>query len=188
MARTSLWQLIFISLSILIFSQALCETSTSVSTHKICEDGSRDVFGKGNPVKKFITPTTNHRPYPTMSSDTRPHCFREHNGNSHFLSFDTHEWQSALDNLCGYSTLHPDDGLRIYVSPKGLVAWVSYAQDQSGCSEKSPFPFSKSCTDWMTNLVQTCDGPMPEMGHYGYGGGFIQSGPSGCIEYYIAKS
>jgi hypothetical protein len=180
MAGISLLQLILISLSILVSSQALSDIPASVS--KIDDD--LNSFG-GSLIKR--TPT-NNRPYPTISAGTRPYCFGEHNGDSRFLPFHVYEWKSALDHLCGYSTLSPDDGMRSYVSHRGLVAWVAYAQDQSGCSAKSSFSFSKSCMDWMTTLVQTCDGPMPDHGRYGYGGGFVQSSPSGCIEYYIAKS
>ncbi|KAJ5881449.1 uncharacterized protein N7529_000121 [Penicillium soppii] len=123
-----------------------------------------------------------------MSSNTKPYCFCENNKNGHYRSFDVQEWREALKALCGYSTLNPDDGFRSYVSPEGLVAWGAYAQDQSGCSKKSSFDFTESCIKWMSQLVEACDGSVPEEGAYGYGGGFVQPGADGCIEYYIAKS
>lgn len=175
-----LWQLISVLLSILVFSQAFGDGASSVTANEVCKDDST--------IKRSLTQTINNRPYPTMSSAKRPYCFREHNENSHYLTFDIHEWQEALDILCGHSTLSPGDGFRSYVSPKGLVVWGAYAQDQSGCSKKSSFDFAQSCTKWMDNLVQTCDGPISDKGFHGHGGGFIQSEPSGCIEYYIAKS
>lgn len=187
MTGMSLWQLIFISLSFLVFCQALSDGTASSTASGTCEDDG-NVLEKGGLVERSPMQTINTRPYPTMSPTTKPYCFREHNENSHFQSFDVQEWQEALNALCSQRILNPDDGLRSYVSPKGIVAWGSYAQDQSGCSAKSAFDFTQPCVKWMKELVEKCDGPMPHGGAYGYGGGFIQPSPNGCIEIYISKS
>ena len=182
----SLWKLIFVSLSIFVLSRALND-ATFATTNEICKDDPTNIVSEGSLVKRSRTQTTNERPYPTISSDQRPYCFREHNENRGYLSFDVHEWKKALDTLCSHSTLSPNDGWWGYVSPDGLVAWGAYARDQSDCLKKSSFDFTKPCTNYMKQLVRTCDGSSSGEGFYGYGGGFIQPGPSGCIEYYIAK-
>ncbi|KAJ5770222.1 uncharacterized protein N7511_002273 [Penicillium nucicola] len=166
------------------FSSVLSEAAT---TNQICNDKSTTAASHGGLVKRSPTQITHHRPYPTISSGQRPFCFREHNDRSGFLSFDAHEWNKALDTLCSQTTLSPTDGWRGYVSPDGIVAWGAYARDQSDCSKKAAFDFTEPCTKYMKDLVESCDGSTSVEGFYGYGGGFIQPGPSGCIEYYIAK-
>jgi hypothetical protein len=182
------WKLILVSLSIFALSQALTlGDAASITANEVCKDDSTDIGGL---VKRFPTLTTHKRPYPTITSNQRPFCFREHNEhNEHrgYLSFDAHELKKALETLCGHSSLSPTDGWWGYVSPEGLVAWGAYAKDQSGCSKKSSFDFINPCMKYMTSLIQACDGPASDMGFHGYGGGFVQSGPGGCIEYYIAK-
>ena len=148
----SLWRVITLLL-FLFFTRALSDETIS---SELDHDWGNNLLVPRSPMQ-----TITSRPYPTMSPTTKPYCFREHNENKHFRPFDIAEWQDALNALCSQDTLHPDDGLKTYVSPKGLVAWGSYAQDQSGCSPKSAFEFAEPCTRWMKELVDKCDGRMP---------------------------
>ena len=127
------------------------------------------------------------RPYPTMPPAERPYCFREHNDDNAYLSFDMDEYKDAYKSLCtGYKTMEPNDGAHTYISPKGLVAWAAYSTDQSGCAEASEWDFTQTCETWIQDLFQLCDQPIVHTEYYG--GGFVQPGPNGCIEYYIGKA
>lgn len=136
------------------------------------------------------TQTGGARPYPTQGTgDGRPYCFRDHlnvSKDSTYESFDMDEYKDAKTGLCeGWKTMAPSDGGHTYISPKQLIAWAYYAINQTDCAPKSEFDFTQPCETWIADLFQLCDIPM-EFKEF-YGGGFVQTGPEGCIEYYIGK-
>lgn len=142
---------------------------------------------KPTPTKKASTGVTEPTapPYPTIPLAARPYCFRFHKDSGDFLSFTEDEYKEARKNLCVGNTLHLDDGAKTSISKNGMTLWAAWARNQTGCAERKEFDMTQFCQTWIQDILLDCDQPIAFAEYYG--GAFIQAGPEGCVEYYMAK-
>ncbi|KAK6063962.1 killer toxin subunits alpha beta [Seiridium cupressi] len=135
------------------------------------------------------TATATALPLPVVAhgSDTLPYCFRDHNADSRWDSFNQSQASTLLEKLCNVGDVLPasNEFGYVYKDDSGLVASVTWADDQTGCEAKSDVPIAsgwcKYSFDW---IASECD---DGGGGADYGGAFIETASYGCVQWWIAE-
>ncbi|EFQ98505.1 hypothetical protein MGYG_01532 [Nannizzia gypsea CBS 118893] len=136
-----------------------------------------------------IPPKTSKKtdlPLPTNPPDLTPYCFREHNQNSRWSAFAEAEATDVLDTLCGIAeSLPPSNTFGHAIrSSGGLLASVTWAKDQAGCSPKGDVPLHDYCAGAFRIIIEECD--MSDR-QEAYGGAFVDNSMQGCVIWWLGK-
>ncbi|KAM5479137.1 hypothetical protein McanCB56680_005851 [Microsporum canis] len=144
------------------------------------------------------TTTTNHDPDPPKTSkktnlplptnppDLTPYCFREHNQDNRWSAFMEAEATDVLDRLCDIAeSLPPSNTFGHAIrSSGGLLASVTWARDQAGCSPKADLPLHEYCAGAFRIILDECDMFNREEA---YGGAFVDDSMQGCVIWWLGK-
>lgn len=133
-------------------------------------------------------PTTSELPIPTGSPpEGGPYCFRDHNEDGRWQSFTDDEGNDLLNILCYdiAEELPPSNTFGHAVrSPNGILASVTWADEQGGCQPKSPLPLGDYCADTFRYIIYSCDDFDREES---YGGAFVDNAEYGCVRWWLGK-
>ncbi|KAM3566265.1 hypothetical protein ARSEF4850_000773 [Beauveria asiatica] len=147
------------------------------------------------PTKTTTTTTTTTKPSPgptnpswptlTPGIGRGPYCFRENNANNRYSEFNSRSAASVMLNLCTNRNLDSGNDFG-YVSrheASGLMGYVRWARDQSGCAAKKVVEMGPLCFDALRFIGQSC-GDFDDPDH-SYGGAFVEKRRYGCVEWYL---
>ncbi|KEZ46317.1 hypothetical protein SAPIO_CDS0615 [Scedosporium apiospermum] len=164
-----------------------------------CENGcSPDQFSTVTASPPTATSTSSQTPGPTPPADpdlpvvppaTAPYCFGEHNEDGRWRLFSQDQANDILDDICNVGDVLPPSNTFGYAfrGDGGILASVTWVDDQSGCQPKTDVPirWDNWCLDTFRELLQTCD-PFP--GDTGArGSAFIDNSQYGCVRWWIAS-
>ncbi|EFE38231.1 hypothetical protein TRV_07102 [Trichophyton verrucosum HKI 0517] len=122
-------------------------------------------------------------PLPTEPSGGY-YCFRDHNENKRWNSFGKEEASKLVVDLCSIADLLPTSNTFGYAlrGNNGLVASVTWAQDQTGCSLKFDLPLNTYCAYMFKAMLDACGDLNSDKA---YGGAFVDKSKYGCVTWWL---
>ncbi|KAH7317126.1 hypothetical protein B0I35DRAFT_461621 [Stachybotrys elegans] len=135
-------------------------------------------------------PTPTEEPEPDLPIPTlvpgesgAPYCFRDHNEEGRWGVFTPDQADDVLIALCGTAEeLPPENTFGFAVrGPSGLVASVTWADNQEGCAPRAAMPLEDFCLDALQWIGMHCD----EFADDSYGGAYVENWDWGCVEWFI---
>jgi len=141
------------------------------------------------PTKEPPQPTSdpdpiNDPPLPTTPPSRSPYCFRDHNSNERWTPFSENEAFDLINRICVVSdNLSPSNTFGYAFRGKtGLLASITWAENQSGCSPKAAMPLHEFCEETFLMLLDKCD---PSSRVPMYGGAFVDNIDYGCVTWWL---
>ncbi|KAL3469912.1 hypothetical protein BJX99DRAFT_264728 [Aspergillus californicus] len=115
-------------------------------------------------------------------------CFRDINKDHRYGNFSVEVAGRLTANLCmrASDAMFPvDDPGRVSAEGEAL-AWMRWAQNQSGCQPQREFLINGTCISPMLGIEMNCDFKQSDTPGY-FGGGFVMNSNFGCLEFGIVS-